>query len=106
MKVIFGQFFIHFVQKKLSCSQNLDKSLLWDIDRADGFHSFFTFFLFFKKFSLAGNIPTVAFGNHIFSHGTNTFPSYNLSTNRCLNSYLLKLNRDHLFELGCKSPPT
>ncbi len=56
-----------------ACFQDLDEGFLGDVDRADGFHPFFAFFLFFQQFPFAGDVAAVAFSGDIFPHGTDGF---------------------------------
>src|ERR1700731_321341 len=47
--------------------ENLDESLLRDVDLADPFHALLAFFLFLEQLPFAGNIAAVAFRGYVFS---------------------------------------
>ena len=53
----------------LLCFQNLDECFLRNIDPADAFHPFFSFFLFLKQFPLSCDIAAVAFRGYVFAQG-------------------------------------
>ena len=74
------------------------KSALGDGDGTDHFHSFFPLFLLFKKFPLSGDVPTIAFGCHIFSKRRNRRPRDNGSANGPLNRDFKQVSRDFFFQ--------
>jgi len=43
-------------QRSRSGFEHLDEGLLWNVNRAEGFHAFFTFLLLFEEFPFAGDI--------------------------------------------------
>src|SRR6202040_1985895 len=46
-----------------------EEGFLGDVDLADALHALFSFFLFFEKFTFAGNVTAVAFGEDVFADG-------------------------------------
>src|SRR5574339_616694 len=64
---------------------------------ADGFHPFFSFFLFFEELALAGNVAAVTFGGDILLHRPDGLAGDHLVANRRLNGDLEHLPWDQLF---------
>ena len=78
--------------------QYTHKCLLWDFYISKLAHPLFTFFLFFKKFSLSGNITTVTFGKYIFSHCPYCLSCYYFSSDCRLYRDFKKLSRYLIFK--------
>ena len=62
-----------------SCLQHLNERLLRNIHRAEGFHAFFAFLLFFEQLAFARDVAAVALGRHVFSERTHGFAGDDLA---------------------------
>ena len=49
--------------------EHFNEGVLGNVDLADCFHFGFTFFLLFEQLALTGDVATIAFGGHVFTHG-------------------------------------
>ena len=72
---------------------------MWDFDRADSFHPFFTSFLFFKEFALPRNVTTITLGQDILAQGFDVCPSHDFLSDSGLNGYFKLLTRNDFLEL-------
>src|SRR6266404_9096337 len=71
--------------------KHLNKCFLRNIDSADAFHAFLSFFLFLQQFPFPRDIAAVAFRGHVFSQGGNALARNNFPTDCGLNRDLVKL---------------
>src|SRR5205814_3710592 len=89
-----------------SCLKHLDESFLWNIDRAERFHSLFAFLLLFEQLSFPGYVSTITFGGNILAQGAHGLACDDLASDSGLNGDSVLLARNNFFELGSQSAAT
>src|SRR5688572_5461285 len=67
--------------------KHLDESFLRDLDAAEGFHAFLTFFLFLEQFALTRDVTAVALRGNVFAHRADCFARDDLATDGGLNGH-------------------
>src|SRR5688572_17935618 len=79
--------------------EHLDEGFLRDLNAAEGFHAFLTFFLFFEQLALTGDVAAVAFRSDVFAHGADGFARDDLATDGGLDGHTELLLGNDLFQL-------
>ena len=77
--------------------QNSHKGFLRDLDISDLPHTLLSFFLFFKKLFLTGDVTAVAFCKEVLTHCFDRLSGNDLLSDRCLDRDLKELTRDLFF---------
>src|SRR5277367_2181184 len=71
-----------------------EEGFLRDVHLADALHALFSFFLLFEEFAFAGNVATVALGQHVFANGGNGFAGDDATADGGLNGHVEHLPRN------------
>src|SRR5690606_15096275 len=71
---------------------------------ADLAHALLAFLLFFQKFSFAGYIPSVTFGDHVLADGADRFARHYLLAYGCLYGYFEHVAGNQFFQLFAQLP--
>ena len=79
--------------------EDLHKHFGRDFYSADLAHAFFTLFLFFEEFFLAGDIAAIALGEHVLSDRFHRLAGNDLPADRRLNGDLKELSGNGVFQV-------
>src|SRR5205807_109000 len=97
-------YFLVNMNDQLLRLEHLDEGFLGDVVLADAFHALFAFFLFLQQFAFGSDVAAVAFRGDVFSQRGNTLPRNNFPADGGLDRDLVKLARNHFFQLRGQHP--
>src|SRR5690242_16583996 len=79
-------------------AEHRQERLLWDLDRPDPLHPLLAFLLLLEQLPLAGDVPTVALGEHVLPHGPDRLARDHVGADGRLDRDLEHLARDQLLQ--------
>ena len=84
--------------------EDAHKGLLWDLDLADGLHTFFALFLFVKQLIFSSNVAAVKPGYYVLSERFDRFAGDDFASDGHLQRNLKLMPRDGLTQLDEQLP--
>src|SRR3954447_17753401 len=85
--------------------EHRQEGLLRDLDRTHPLHALLALFLLLEQLALAGDVATVALGEHVLAHRAHGFACDDVRADGGLDRDLEHLARDQLLESLCQGTP-